>query len=134
MNYVSIPASEGTRTRPSRVTSRSLRLRDSRSPTSATRDYPGWSARPSHQNTEKEWWIDKTFDPPLTHGRNFTKDELWRNYPYFIKQVVPVAKETGIRSEFSPDDPPCARTSACAFYGPRTECGKYMGKDVFEAA
>ena len=38
---------------------------------------------------------------PLSHGRVFSKEEIWENYTYFIKQVVPVAEEAGVRSEFT---------------------------------
>src|SRR3984885_16147240 len=38
-------------------------------------------------------WADKIWKEPLSHGRVFTKDEIWENYAYFIKQVVPVAEE-----------------------------------------
>ena len=34
------------------------------------------------------------------------KEELWENYTYFIKQVVPVAEELGMRIGIHPDDPP----------------------------
>ena len=42
----------------------------------------------------------------LSHGRVFTKDEVWNNYTYFIKKVVPVAEEWGVRIGIHPDDPP----------------------------
>ena len=35
-----------------------------------------------------------------------TPDEIWENYTYFIKQVAPVAEETGVRIGIHPDDPP----------------------------
>src|SRR5687767_14198298 len=43
---------------------------------------------------------------PLTHGREYTADELWANYDYFIKAVIPVAEEAGVRLALHPDDPP----------------------------
>ena len=52
------------------------------------------------------WWIDKSWDAPLTHGRRYTEDELWDNYTYFIRQVVPVAEEAGVFIGIHPDDPP----------------------------
>jgi mannonate dehydratase len=55
---------------------------------------------------KKGWWIDKTWTEPLSHGREFTKDEIWDNYTFFIKQVVPVAEEVGVRIGIHPDDPP----------------------------
>jgi mannonate dehydratase len=51
-------------------------------------------------------WGGKTYREPLSHGRVFTKDELWDNYNYFIKKVVPVAEESGVRIGIHPDDPP----------------------------
>jgi mannonate dehydratase len=42
----------------------------------------------------------------LVFGRKYTRDEIWANYAYFIKQVVPVAEEEAIAIGFHPDDPP----------------------------
>jgi mannonate dehydratase len=43
---------------------------------------------------------------PLTHGRVYTEEELWDNYIYFMKAVLPVAEEAGVRLALHPDDPP----------------------------
>jgi mannonate dehydratase len=51
-------------------------------------------------------WNGVTYEGPLTHGREYTEDELWDNYTYFIKQVVPVAEEAGVYIGIHPDDPP----------------------------
>jgi mannonate dehydratase len=51
-------------------------------------------------------WAGKTWQEPLSHGRVYTPDEIWENYTYFIKQVVPVAEETGVKIGIHPDDPP----------------------------
>lgn len=51
-------------------------------------------------------WAGKTWQEPLSHGREFTKEEIWENYAYFIKQVTPVAEEAGVRIGIHPDDPP----------------------------
>lgn len=51
-------------------------------------------------------WAGKTYSEPLSHGRVFTKEEIWDNYTYFIKKVVPVAEEAGVRIGIHPDDPP----------------------------
>src|SRR2546427_5271489 len=58
------------------------------------------------ENDPKGNWVGKVFEGPLTHGRKFSKEELWENYTYFIKAVVPVAEELGIRIGIHPDDPP----------------------------
>lgn len=38
-----------------------------------------------------------------------TADELWRNYEYFVKAVIPEAEKYGIKLALHPDDPPVAR-------------------------
>ncbi len=35
-----------------------------------------------------------------------TADEMWANYEYFVKAVVPVAEESGVKLALHPDDPP----------------------------
>ena len=42
----------------------------------------------------------------LTHGREYSEEELWENFASFIKEVVPVAEEAGVRIGIHPDDPP----------------------------
>jgi mannonate dehydratase len=39
-------------------------------------------------------------------GAVITEDRMWSNYEYFIKAVLPVAEEEGIRLALHPDDPP----------------------------
>lgn len=51
-------------------------------------------------------WAGKTFKGPLTHGRAYSQKEIWDNYAYFIKAVIPVAQQEGIRIGIHPDDPP----------------------------
>ena len=52
-------------------------------------------------------WLDKVYKTgTLSHGRVFTKDELWENYTYFIKKVAPVTEVAGVRIGIHPDDPP----------------------------
>jgi mannonate dehydratase len=43
---------------------------------------------------------------PLTHGRVYGDDEMWQNYAYFLKAVLPVAEEFGVKLALHPDDPP----------------------------
>ncbi len=38
-----------------------------------------------------------------------TEEELWHNYEYFIKAVMPYAEEKGIKLALHPDDPPIAK-------------------------
>jgi mannonate dehydratase len=119
----------------------------------------GASARAFRLETAKGHWAKKVFNPPLTHGRKFSKEELWENYTYFIKQVVPVAEEAGVRIGIHPDDPPVPElggvprcifgnydgyvraleianspnVGVCLCCGTWMEGGKNTGKDVVEA-
>lgn len=120
----------------------------------------GAPARAFHQANAKGYWGKQVFEPPLTHGRKYSKEEIWENYSYFIKQVVPVAEENGIRIGIHPDDPPVPElggiprcifgnfdgymraleianspnVGVCLCCGTWMEGGQYMGKNVFEAA
>jgi mannonate dehydratase len=120
----------------------------------------GAPARAFHEATAKGHWMNQTFEPPLTQGCRYSKEEIWENYTYFIKQVVPVAEEEGIRIGIHPDDPPVPELGGvprcifgnfdgyvraleianspnigvCLCCGTWMEGGKYMGKDVFDAA
>jgi mannonate dehydratase len=45
-------------------------------------------------------------DAPLSHDRVYGEDEMWKNYEYFIKAILPVAEESGVKLALHPDDPP----------------------------
>jgi mannonate dehydratase len=121
----------------------------------------GASARAFDMSKDpKGYWVGKVFEGPLTHGRQYSKEELWENYTYFIKQVVPVAEELGMRIGIHPDDPPVAELGGvprcifgnfdgyiraleianspnigvCLCAGTWMEGGQQMGRDVFAAA
>jgi mannonate dehydratase len=105
------------------------------------------------------YWNGKVFTGPLTHGRVYTKEEIWDNYTYFIKAIVPVAEQEGVRIGIHPDDPPVPELGGvprcifgnfdgyqralaianspnigvCLCAGTWLEGGKLMGKDVVEA-
>ena len=42
-------------------------------------------------------------------GAHITAQELWHNYEYFIKAVIPTAEKYGIKLGLHPDDPPVPR-------------------------
>ena len=43
---------------------------------------------------------------PFTHGREYTEEEIWENFEYFIRQVLPVAEASNVRLALHPNDPP----------------------------
>ena len=42
----------------------------------------------------------------LTHGREFTEDEMWANYEYYLERILPVAEASNVKLALHPDDPP----------------------------
>ena len=89
--------------------------------------------------------------------REYSADDIWANYTYFMKAVLPVAKEAGVKLALHPDDPPLAKMNGVAkiftnydgcrraeqiaggsqnwgltfCVGTWSEGGDRMGKDVF---
>ncbi len=90
--------------------------------------------------------------------RDYSADEIWANYTYFMKAVLPVAEEAGVKLALHPDDPPVAQMNGVAklfthydgyrraeqiaggspnwgltfCVGTWSEGGDRMGKNVFE--
>ena len=44
--------------------------------------------------------------PPLPQEGARTLDEMWANITYFLKAVIPVAEQAGVRMALHPNDPP----------------------------
>lgn len=89
--------------------------------------------------------------------REYSADDIWGTYTYFIKAVLPVAEKANVRLALHPDDPPLARMNGVAklfvhydgykraeqiagsskhwgltfCIGTWSEGGTKMGKDVF---
>jgi len=90
--------------------------------------------------------------------REYSAEDIWSNYTYFMKAVLPVAAESGVRLALHPDDPPLGRMNGVAkiftdyngyhraeqiagqsrhwgltfCIGTWSEGGDRMGKNVFE--
>jgi mannonate dehydratase len=90
--------------------------------------------------------------------REYSADEIWANYTYFMKAVLPVAEKAGVKLALHPDDPPLAKMNGVAklfthydgyrraeqiagnspnwgltfCVGTWSEGGDRMGKDVFQ--
>ena len=90
--------------------------------------------------------------------REYTAEEMWANYTYFMRAVLPAAEKAGVKLALHPDDPPLAEMNGVAklfthyegyrraeqiagnsrhwgltfCVGTWAEGGARMGKDVFE--
>jgi mannonate dehydratase len=51
---------------------------------------------------------------PLSHGREYSQEEMWASYEYFLRAIVPVAAEAGVKLALHPDDPPVASLGGVA--------------------
>jgi len=43
---------------------------------------------------------------PYSHGRLYTKEEMWDNFKYFLDRVLPVCEEANVKIALHPNDPP----------------------------
>ena len=50
--------------------------------------------------------MDELERRPFTHGREYSEEEIWDNFAYFMREIIPVAEETAVRLALHPNDPP----------------------------
>ena len=112
----------------------------------------GYTAREFDLNDFRNTAEKRQFD------REYSADDIWANYTYFVRAVLPVAEEAGVKLALHPDDPPVAKMNGVAklfthydgyrraeeiaggsrnwgltfCVGTWSEGGDRMGKDVFE--
>ncbi len=68
-----------------------------------------WSSAPSTTRggaVTRHVDLDELKQRPLTHGRIYSREELWANFEYFIERIIPVCEEAGVRLALHPNDPP----------------------------
>jgi len=67
-----------------------------------------WSSEPGETRGARTRRVDleEMRRRPFTHGREYTTDEIWANFDYFIRRMIPVAEEAGVRLALHPNDPP----------------------------
>ena len=67
-----------------------------------------WSSEPGETRgaITRRVDLEEMKQRPLTHGREYTEAEIWENFTYFIKRILPVAEEADVRLALHPNDPP----------------------------
>lgn len=58
---------------------------------------------------------DELGEPPLSFDQEYSEDELWENYEFFLEEVLPVAEEAGVTLALHPNDPPIERIAGIPF-------------------
>lgn len=126
--------------------------------------HPGNTYTTAH--VERRGYLTREFDLDVFRNeieadrfeRRYSAEDMWDNYTYFVRAVLPVAEEAGVALALHPDDPPLAEMNGVAklfthyegyhraqeiaggsdYWGLRfcvgtwAEGGERMGKDVFE--
>ena len=57
---------------------------------------------------------DLVKDAPVAETGEITEEQLWDNLTYFLKAVIPVAEQAGVRMALHPDDPPISPIAGVA--------------------
>ena len=70
-----------------------------------------WSSEPGESRgaVARRVDLDEMARRPLTHGREYTEEEIWTNFQYFIERVLPVAEQADVRLALHPNDPPAPK-------------------------
>jgi len=43
---------------------------------------------------------------PFTHDRRYSREELWENFSYLMRKILPVAERSNVKLALHPNDPP----------------------------
>jgi mannonate dehydratase len=67
-----------------------------------------WSSEPGETRGARARRVDldEMQKRPFTHGREYTEEEIWDNFEYFMERIIPVAEDSGVRLALHPNDPP----------------------------
>ncbi|MGW1091374.1 mannonate dehydratase [Streptomyces sp. NPDC002596] len=57
----------------------------------------------------------------------FTREELWEHFEHFLREVMPVAEEAGVRMAVHPNDPPAKISAAIRRSSARSRTGTGSG-------
>lgn len=52
--------------------------------------------------------LDEILSRPILNDREYSSEEIWENFRYFLQETLPVAEEYGVCMALHPNDPPVA--------------------------
>jgi len=52
--------------------------------------------------------VEQLSELPYSHGRFYSKDEMWENFRYFLDRTLPEFETMGMKISLHPNDPPVA--------------------------
>ncbi len=73
---------------------------------------PGFVYRTSKGTPVRGGALATSFDmqlvrnAPLVAGREYTEEEMWDNYNWYLERILPVCEKANVRLALHPDDPP----------------------------
>ncbi len=63
--------------------------------------------------------LEPALKKPPAADRAYSDEELWANYEYFMKRVLPVAEDAGVRLQLHPNDPPVTHQGVARIFRSR---------------
>lgn len=51
-----------------------------------------------------------------TYNREYSDEEMWENYKYFMAEMLPVAEDAGVRLQLHPNDPPVTHSGVARIF------------------
>lgn len=67
----------------------------------------------------RDFRLEKALKQPKAMDREYTDEEMWANYEYFLKRVLPVAEEARVRLQLHPNDPPVTHQGVARIFRSR---------------
>ena len=50
--------------------------------------------------------LDEIQSRPISNDREYSRQEVWDNFEWFLERIIPVCEESGVRLALHPNDPP----------------------------
>lgn len=53
---------------------------------------------------------------PHAYDREYSDEDMWQSYAYFIREVLPVAEDAGVKLQLHPNDPPVSHQGVARIF------------------